>query len=85
MNIAELAINALERYGEYESLYFEGDGRWYTNKQLDDRTQQVAAGLTDLCVKKGARVAELEEQNARIEERLQQVESILGALAKAPN
>jgi acyl-CoA synthetase (AMP-forming)/AMP-acid ligase II len=56
MNIAELAINALERYGEYESLYFEGDGRWYTNKELDDRTQQVAAGLTDLGVKKGDRV-----------------------------
>jgi len=55
MNIAEMAIKSIERFGEYESLFFEG--KWFTNTELDSRTRQVAVGLSELGVKKGDRVA----------------------------
>ena len=54
MNIAELAIKSLDKFGEYESLHFEG--KWYTNAELINRSQQVSQGLTDLGVKHGDRV-----------------------------
>lgn len=54
MNIAELAVRSIEKYGEYESLYFEG--KWFKNTELTNRDQQVAAGLSELGVKKGDRV-----------------------------
>jgi long-chain acyl-CoA synthetase len=55
MNVAELSIQGLEEFGEYESLYF--GGRWYTNREMLTRSRQIAAGLTELGVKQGDRVA----------------------------
>lgn len=55
MNIAELAVGELEKTGEHDSLYFED--RWYTNKQMLDRSAQIAAGFCGLGVKRGDRVA----------------------------
>jgi long-chain acyl-CoA synthetase len=55
MNIAELSIRNIERFGEYDSLYFEG--RWFTNVEIDNRGQQVGSGLSEIGIKRGDRVA----------------------------
>jgi len=54
MNTAQLAIDALDRFGEYESQYFEG--RWYTNVELMRRAGALASVLQDRGVKPGDRV-----------------------------
>jgi long-chain acyl-CoA synthetase len=46
MNLAELAIDNLEKFGEYERLVFEG--RTYTNRELLDASRRLAAGLESL-------------------------------------
>ena len=53
-NLALLAEQALERNGDYESLWFEG--RWHRSGELHERASRVAAGLTDLGVEAGDRV-----------------------------
>ena len=53
-NLACLAERALQRNGDYESLWFEG--RWYRSGELLGRARRVAAGLTELGVAAGDRV-----------------------------
>ena len=53
-NLARLAEDALERHGDYESLWFEG--RWHRSGELHDRAARVASGLTGLGVGTGDRV-----------------------------
>lgn len=55
MNIAELSAQNIEEHGEYQAVFFEG--RWYTNKEMDDRGKQVAVGLKEIGVERGDRVA----------------------------
>ena len=55
MNVAELSVRSLEQYGEYESFHF--GGRWYTNREMMDRAVRVAAGLFELGIRRGDRVA----------------------------
>ncbi|MCA9180636.1 MAG: AMP-binding protein, partial [Planctomycetales bacterium] len=54
MNVAQLAIDGLERFGEYNSLFFEG--RWYSNFQLMEDYCKLASVLRDLGIKPGDRV-----------------------------
>ena len=54
MNLAELAEQNLESFGEYERLVFEGET--YTNRELHERSLRLAAGLTSLGVGPGDRV-----------------------------
>ena len=55
MNVSELSVRNLERRGERDSLYFSG--RWYTNREMLDRSVRSAAGLAWLGVQRGDRVA----------------------------
>ncbi len=54
MNVAQLALDGLDRFGEYNSIFFEGS--WYSNFQLMDGYCKLAAVLQDLGVKTGDRV-----------------------------
>ncbi len=53
-NLARQAELALERQGDYDSLWYEGT--WYTSGQLADRAARLAAGLTGLGVRPGDRL-----------------------------
>jgi long-chain acyl-CoA synthetase len=52
-NLGQLAEQAFERHGDYESVWFEG--RWYRSGDLFERAARVAAGLREL-VRPGERV-----------------------------
>src|SRR5262245_44808220 len=54
MSLTTLAAESLERYGEYESLAFEG--RTFTNVDQDRAACRVAHALRRLGVKAGDRV-----------------------------
>ena len=53
-NLARQAELALERQGDYDSLWYEGT--WHTSGQLADRAARLAAGLTGLGVRSGDRL-----------------------------
>ena len=46
MNLASLADQNLEQYGEYERLVFEG--KRFTNRQLHEASQRLAGALVAL-------------------------------------
>lgn len=54
MNVAQLAIDGLDRFGEYNSIFFEGS--WYSNFQLMDDYCKLAEVLRDQGIKPGDRV-----------------------------
>lgn len=54
-NLARLAERAQARFGDRESLLFEG--RWYTYLELHERSRRLAGGLVELGVRPGDRVA----------------------------
>jgi long-chain acyl-CoA synthetase len=53
-NLARLAEAALERNGDYESLYY--GGRWHTSYALHDRAARVGEGLRLAGVRPGHRI-----------------------------
>ena len=53
-NLARQAERALERQGDYESLWFEGT--WHTSGQLADRAARLGTGLAGLGVRPGDRL-----------------------------
>src|SRR5260370_10204605 len=53
-NLANRAELALERQGDYDSLFFEG--RWHSSGQLADRAARLATGLAGLGVRPGDRL-----------------------------
>jgi long-chain acyl-CoA synthetase len=53
-NLAAQAELALDRQGDYDSLFYEG--QWHTNGQLADRAARLATGLADLGVRPGDRL-----------------------------
>jgi long-chain acyl-CoA synthetase len=53
-NLARLAELALERQGDHDSLFFEG--QWHTSGSLADRAARFAAGLAGLGVRPGDRL-----------------------------
>jgi long-chain acyl-CoA synthetase len=53
-HLAVLAERAVERLGDYESLFFEG--RWLTSGEIHQRSARVAAGLRAHGVQPGDRV-----------------------------
>ncbi|MFP6674739.1 MAG: AMP-binding protein [Pirellulaceae bacterium] len=54
MNVAQLAVDALDRFGEYKSTYFEE--QWYTNVELMRRWCALATVLQGKGVRPGDRV-----------------------------
>jgi long-chain acyl-CoA synthetase len=54
MNAVQLAVENLEKFGEYTSTHFEG--RAFTNVELADRAQRLATVLADHGVERGDRV-----------------------------
>jgi long-chain acyl-CoA synthetase len=56
-NLARLAERALERHGDYDSLFFEG--QWHSSGSLADRAHRLSAGLVELGVQPGDRVVVL--------------------------
>ena len=55
MNIGNLIEDNVKRFGEYESIYFEG--RWYTNAETNRTANQLGNALKGLGIGKGDRVA----------------------------
>jgi long-chain acyl-CoA synthetase len=55
VNLARLVEDHVEHFGDYENIFFEG--RWYTSGEAVDRVRRVAAGLQELGVAPGERVA----------------------------
>jgi long-chain acyl-CoA synthetase len=55
MNIGSLIEDNVKRFGEYESIYFEG--RWYTNAETNRTANQLGNALKGLGIGKGDRVA----------------------------
>lgn len=55
MNIGEGVEDSIKRFGEYESLYFEG--RWYTNVEINDNANRLGCALKNLGVERGDRIA----------------------------
>jgi long-chain acyl-CoA synthetase len=53
-NLARQAELALERQGDYDSLWYEG--RWHSSGSLADRAARLATGLTGLGVRPGDRL-----------------------------
>jgi long-chain acyl-CoA synthetase len=53
-NLGRLAAAALQRLGDYRSLFFEG--QWHTSGALHDRANRVSGGLRALGVRPGSRV-----------------------------
>ncbi len=53
-NLARQAELALERQGDYDSLFYEGT--WHSSGQLADRAARLATGLADLGVRPGDRL-----------------------------
>jgi len=53
-NLGRLAAAALERLGDYRSLFFEG--QWHTSGALHDRANRVSDGLRALGIGPGSRV-----------------------------
>jgi len=54
MNVAQLGAENAAKYGEYDSLYFQG--RVYTNVETDLKSRKLANGIRKLGVKAGDRV-----------------------------
>jgi long-chain acyl-CoA synthetase len=53
-NLAAQAELALERQGDYDSLYYQG--QWHTNGQLADRAARLATGFAEFGVRPGDRL-----------------------------
>jgi long-chain acyl-CoA synthetase len=56
-NLARQAELALERQGDHDSLFYEG--QWHSSGSLADRAAKFATGLTDLGVRPGDRLVVL--------------------------
>ncbi|MEO2031605.1 MAG: long-chain-fatty-acid--CoA ligase [Planctomycetaceae bacterium] len=54
MNIAQLAVDGVAKFGEYESWYFED--RWYTNRELVEGGCRLATVLSEYGIQPGDRV-----------------------------
>jgi long-chain acyl-CoA synthetase len=54
MNIGSLIEDNIKRFGEYESVYFEG--RWYTNAETNHNANRLGNALKALGISKGDRV-----------------------------
>src|SRR4030043_2015735 len=55
MNIGKLIEDNVKRFGEDESIYFEG--RWYTNAETNRTPNRLGNALKELGIGKGDRVA----------------------------
>jgi long-chain acyl-CoA synthetase len=56
-NLARLSEQTLERHGDHESLFFEGE--WHRSARLHERARRLALGLRDVGVDPGDRVVVL--------------------------
>src|SRR5690349_14380359 len=60
-NLARAAELALERLGDFDSLWFEG--RWYRYGEQADRASRIGAALVEMGVQPGDRVAVMLENS----------------------
>jgi len=60
-NLARAAEQALERLGDFDSVFFEG--RWYRYAAQADRANRIGAALVELGVRPGDRVAVMLENS----------------------
>jgi acyl-CoA synthetase (AMP-forming)/AMP-acid ligase II len=64
MNIAHLAVEGLERFGEYPSISFQDS--WYTNKAILQRSAALATVLKERGIRPGDRVVVMMETNIEL-------------------
>jgi len=55
MNLGSLGQDNIDKYGEYESAYFEG--KWYTNVEMGQNSNRLGNALKSMGIGKGDRVA----------------------------
>lgn len=55
MNLGSFGRDAIERFGEYENIHFEG--KWYTNLEMVTNADRLGNALKSLGIRKGDRVA----------------------------
>ncbi len=55
MNLGSLGQDNIQKFGKYDSSYFEG--RWYNNVEMEEETNRLGNALKSLGVQKGDRVA----------------------------
>ncbi|MGA2368919.1 MAG: AMP-binding protein [Dehalococcoidia bacterium] len=55
MNLGSLGLDNIQRFGQYDSSYFEG--RWYNNVEMEAESNRLGNALKSLGIQKGDRVA----------------------------
>ncbi|MCH2211904.1 MAG: long-chain-fatty-acid--CoA ligase [Fuerstiella sp.] len=78
MNIAQLAVDGLTEFGEYESWHFEN--RWHTNRELLEHGCRLATVLTERGIQAGDRVVVMMESCLEVPQAFQAIARV-GAVA----
>ena len=55
MNLGSLGQDNIQKFGEYESIYYEG--KWYTNVEMEMQSNRLGNALKSLGIQRGDRVA----------------------------
>ena len=55
MNLGSLGQDNIQKFGKYDSIYFEG--RWYNNIEMDAESNRLGNALKSLGIQRGDRVA----------------------------
>ena len=55
MNLGSLGQDNIQKFGKYESIYYEG--KWYTNVEMEMQSNRLGNALKSLGIQRGDRVA----------------------------
>jgi long-chain acyl-CoA synthetase len=55
MNLGSLGADNIQKYGPYQSIYYEG--KWFTNVEMEAQSNKLGNALKSLGIQRGDRVA----------------------------